>query len=301
MPEQVQIIDSNMQLFDYGNVGSVAPAAVNNAVIPCGNNIHAIMFHALSVVPAPLIRAELIADIASIQIELNGELIYDRTVTECLDEYKGEYDKFGALAAPLGTLVVPFTDLRLPIWEQRRGGAIGMLRQGSTAQNPTWNVMTYRLTMDATVATAVQVEVRVLCDRRPPETTGLHIRRLRTTRNIGAVGDNHLNDLPTNFYGINRYDVVTAAGNITSVTVDKDNARVINNAHVDVLDIINDQAGWTPQAGYQTILFNQAADLQGCERLRGAVVKWDMILNCAIAPGAGTVILSEEVHDTIRQ
>ncbi len=301
MPEVAQIIDSNMQMFDYGTVGSVAAAAVNNAVVPVGNNVHALYFHALSAAGAPLTRVQLIADIASVQIELNGELIYDRTATECLDEYKGEFDKYGALAAPLGCLVVPFIDLRLPIWEMRRGAALGMLKRGSTPSNPSWNVLTYRLTMNAVVATAAQIQVRVLCDRRAPEETGLHIRRLRITRNIANVGDNHLNDLPTNFYGINRYDVVTAAGNITSVTVDKDNARVLNNVHVDVLDIMSDEMGWTPQVGYQTIMFNQARDLQGCERLRGAVVKWDVILNCAIAPGAGTVILTEEVHDVIRE
>lgn len=301
MPENAQILDANMQMFDYGNVASVAANAINNQIIPCGNNVHAVYFHALSAVPAPLTRAQLIADIAGIQIELNGELIYDRTATECLDEYKWYYDHFGALAAPLGTLVVPFVDLKLPIWEQVRGGAIGMLKRGSTADNPLWNVLTYRLSMTAAPATAAQIQVRVLCDRRPPEATGLHIRRLRTTRNIAGVGDNHVNDLPTNFYGINAYHIITAAGNVTAWTVDKDNAAIVNNIHVDVMDILSDQASFTPQTGYTSILFNQARDLQGCERLRGQVVKWDVIVNCAIAPGAGTVILSEEVHDTIRE
>ena len=41
------ILDSNVQVFDYGNVASVANNAVNNQVIPVGNNVHAIYFHAI--------------------------------------------------------------------------------------------------------------------------------------------------------------------------------------------------------------------------------------------------------------
>jgi hypothetical protein len=293
-----EALRATMQVHDLGNVPAVAGASVNNVQIHLGNNLHALVFHALSAVPAPLTRAQLIADVVGIQAFLDNELIYDRTATECLDDYLRDFSHLGAMAAPLGVLWVPFVDWHVPVYEQKRGFSIGMLKRGSTMQNPRWHTLTYVLTMTAAPATAAQIQVRAICDTRDPEETGIHMRRLRQTRNIAAVGLNHVNDLPTNYYGINAYHVVTAAGNIRSVSVQKDSRFVMLNADVDVLDTLSDQACRTPVAGYSSIYFNQSRDLHGCERLRNAVVNWDVQLTCAIAPGAGTVILSEEVHDS---
>jgi hypothetical protein len=287
-----------MQVHDLGTVPAVAGAAVNNVQVHIGNNLHALAFHALSAVPAPLTRAQLIADIIGIQIFLDNELIYDRTMTECLDDYLRDFSFMGAMAAPLGVAWVPFVDYHVPVYEQKRGFSIGMLKRGSTVQAPRWHTLTYVVTMAAIPATVAQIQVRAHCDTRDPEETGIHMRRLRQTRNIPGVGLNHVNDLPTNYFGINAYHVVTAAGNIRSVSVQKDSRFVMLNTDVDILDTLADQACRTPVAGQQSIYFNQTRDLHGCERLRNAVVNWDVQLTCAIAPGAGTVILSEEVHDS---
>ncbi len=292
---------ATMQVHDLGNVPSVAGAAVNRIQLNIGNNVHALQFHALSAVPAPLTRAQLIADIASIQIFLNAELIYDRTATECLDDYLRDYSKFGALAAPLGILDCPFVDRSLPVYEQMRGGALGMLKRGSTAEKPLWNTLTYQLTMTAAPATVAAIEIRAICDTRDPEFTGLHIRRLRTTADITAVGVNHVNRLNRDFYGINAYHVALGAGTITYVQVKKDNRFVIATTHVDVLNTLADLAGKTPPATHQSIYFNMTNDLNGCERLRDAVVDWDVQLTATVAPGAGSVILSEEVWDEVRE
>jgi hypothetical protein len=301
MPELIstnpEALRATMQVHDLGAVPAVGAAAVNNIQVHIGNNLHALAFHCLSAVPAPLTRAQLITDIAGIQIFLDNELIYDRTATECLDDYLRDFSFMGAMAAPLGVLWVPFVDYHVPVYEQKRGFSIGMLKRGSTPQSPRWHTLTYVLTMTAAPATTAVIEVRAHCDTRDPEETGIHMRRLRQTRNIAAVGLNHVNDLPTNYYGINAYQIVTAAGNIRSVSVQKDSRFVMLNADVNLLDTLADQAQRTPVAGYQTIQFNQTRDLHGCERLRNAVVNWDVQLTCAIAPGAGTAILSEEVHD----
>ncbi len=292
---------ATMQVHDLGNVPSVAGAAVNRIQLNIGNNVHALQFHALSAVPAPLTRAQLIADIASIQIFLNAELVYDRLVTECLDDYLRDYSKFGALAAPLGILDCPFVDRGLPVYEQMRGGALGMLKRSSTPEKPQWNTLTYQLTMTAAPATVAAIEIRAICDTRDPEPTGLHIRRLRTTADIAAVGVNHVNRLDRGFYGINAYHVALGAGAISYVQVKKDNRFVIATSHVDVLNTLAHLAGKTPVATHQSIYFNMTNDLNGCERLRDAVVDWDVQLTTPVAPGAGSVILSEEVWDEVRE
>lgn len=298
-----EALRSTLQIHDLGTVPSVAAAAVNRIQVNIGNNVHSLQFHALSAAGVPLTRAQLIADILAMQVFLNAELIYDRTTTENLDEYKWDYDYKGALAAPLGVLDVPFVDRHVPVYEQMRGGALGMLKSSSTPEKPQWNTLTYVLTMGAVVATAAQIQVRAVCDTRDPEPTNLHIRRLRTSADIAAAAAvNHVNRLDRAFYGINCYHIVLGAGAIVQVTVQKDNRFLFFNTHIDVLAILADLADRTPQAGYQSILFNLARDINGCERLRDAVVNWDLLLTTgAVAPGAGTVILTEEVWDTVRE
>jgi hypothetical protein len=296
-----EALRSTMQVHDLGNVPSVAVSAVNRRQLDIGNNIHALQFHALSAAGVPLTRAQLIADIASIQIFLNSELIYDRTTTEALDDYLRDYSKFGALAAPLGVLDCPFVDRALPVYEQMRGGALGMLKKGSTPEKPQWNTLTYVLTMNAVVVTTAQIEIRAICDTRDPEATGMHIRRLRTTGDIAAVGMNHVNRLSRDMYGINAYHITLGAGNISYITVKKDNRYPLYNVHQDTMATLMDLAGKTPVATYQTILFNLTNDLNGCERLRDAVVDWDLQLTTTAAPGAQATILTEEVWDEIRE
>lgn len=298
-----EALRSTMQSHDLGSVPSVAGAAINRIQVNIGNNVHALQFHALSAAGAPLTRAQLIADIVGIQVFLNAELIYDRTATENLDDYKRDYDKFGALAAPLGILDVPFVDRGLPVYEQMRGGALGMLKKNSTPEAPQWNTLTYVLTMTAAPATAAQIDVRAICDTRDPEPTGMHLRRLRTSADIAAAtAVNHVNRLNTGYYGINAYHFVAAAGALVRLTAQKDSRFVYFNTHVDELDIVADLIGKTPQAGYQSVYFNRTNDINGCERLRNAVVNWDLQwLTGAAPPGAGTVILTEEVWDEVRE
>jgi hypothetical protein len=182
-----------------------------------------------------------------------------------------------------------------------RGGALGMLKKGSTPERPQWNTLTYVLTMNAVVATTAQIEIRVICDTRDPEATGMHMRRLRTTGDIAAVGVNNVNRLSREMYGINAYHITLAGGNISYITVKKDNRYPLFNVHQDTMAILMDLAGKTPVATYQTILFNLTNDLNGCERLRDAVVDWNLQLTATVAPGAQAVILTEEVWDEIRE
>lgn len=290
------ILPTTLRSWRYANLNSVAASAVNTFAIETANNIHAVFLYFASAVPAPLTRAQLITDVATIRAFLNGELIYDRTATEALDEYKYHFDKFGALAAPLGTIVIPFMNFNLPVFDQRRGYALGMVN--SRGGN---NSLTLEVTMTAGVATAATGEVHVLTDVYPPEQTGLHMRRLRTTRDLMGTGDLFITDLPRSYYGIATYAIVTAAGNIDRISVTKNREFVFKEQHVDVMRIMQDMAGRTPQAGYEHIDFTLGNDLHAVEQLQGVAGEWNVIPHALIAPGAGTVILSEEVHTTIRE
>ena len=285
---------TTLRTWRQANINSVAASAVNNFQIATQNNIHGVQLRFASAVPAVLSRAELIVDVASVRAWLNGELVYDRTATEALDMYKFHFDKYGALAAPLGVISISFMNANLPVFDQRRGFALGMKKASGG-----WNTLTMEVTMTAGVATAATCEVQVITDVYQAEVTGAHMRRLRTTRDLTGTGQIHVPNLKTEFHGIAGYHIVD--GNPTRVQVSSNGDMIYKDLSLDSLAIMMDQAGRTPQAGYTHIPFDLSNDLHCYERLGMDVKNWDVELTSAVAPGAGTVILSEEVHTTIAE
>lgn len=287
-----------LQTWRFGNLASVAASAVNTFQIQSGNNIHQINLKFNSVVPAPLTRAQLITDVAGVRVWLNGDLIFDRTATQILDDYKWTFDKYGALAAPLGVLPITFLNHNLPVWDQRRGFALGMLKTGGVPGVGPYNTLTVEVSMTAAVATAATGEVHVISDQYAQEPTGLHIRRLRTTRDLLGVGENIINDLPRTHYGLLAVHIVTAL--MTRLSVVYDNSFLYRDIDVDSLSILCDQAGYTPQTGYAHIPFCLGEDLWSNFPFAG-LSRFELLPTFSAAPGAGTVVLTDEIWDGVRE
>ena len=287
-----------LQTWRAGNLASVAASAVNSFKIETGNNVHGIQlkFAAAGGV-TPLTRAQLITDVASVRMWLNGELIFDRTATQILDLYKYEWDKYTALAAPLGVLVISCMNKRVPIWDQARGFALGMMKTGGTPGQGPYNTLTMEVTMTAGVATAVVGEVHVVSDLYPQEATGLHVRRLRTTRDILAVGANLINDLPRTAFGLLSVHIASAL--MTRLTVSYNDSMLYKDLDVDGLSLLLDQAGLTPQ-GYAHIPFDLGEDVHSYLPFTG-MNKFELQPTFSGAPGAGTVVLTEEVWTSVRE
>ena len=210
-----------LQTWRMGNLASVAASAVNTFEIKTGNNIHQLQLKFNSVVPAPLTPAQLITDVAGVHAWMNGDLIFDRTATQILDDFKFNFDSNVALAAPLGVLPITFMNHKLPVWDQRRGFALGMLKSNGTPGQGPYNTLSMEVTMTAGVATAATAEVHVVSDMYAQEPTGMHVRRLRTTRDLLAIGENIINDLPRTYYGLLNVHIVTALLTRLSVVYDE--------------------------------------------------------------------------------
>ncbi len=284
----------------WGNLASVAASAVNSFVIPTGDNIHAIMLYFRSIVPAALTRAQLITDVASVRCWLNGELIYDRTATENLDDYLYDYSRNVALAAPLGVMVIPFTNDWLPVWDQRRGSALGMLKTGGKPGVGPYNTLTMEVTMTAGVATAAACEVHVVTDLYDQEPTGMHVRRLRTTRDLMAIGDNFVQDLPRNATGL--LGVRLTDVNVSRVDVMADNRYIYRDLEIQTHQVMQHMSGRTPQvATYSDLRFDLGDDIWSFLPLQGLSKLVFNFNAAAVAPGAGTVICTEEVWDHVRE
>lgn len=292
-------IPTILSTWRYGNVPSVAASADNQFVLPVGDNVHAIMFTFLSAVPAPLTRAQLIIDVARLQLLLNGEVIYDRTATEALDEYLHYFSKYGAMAAPLGTIVCDCMNYTLPVFDQRRGAALGMLKSNGVPGQGPYNTLTARVVMTAGVATAATCEIHIVTDLYPQEATGMHVRRTRTTRDLGAAADNWISDLPRSAYGLINLRVTDTG--IDRIDVIADSRYIYRDINWQTLQILLDQAGLTPQvATYTDIPFNLGNDIHSCLPYRG-LSKLLINLHATVAPGAGTVLLLEELWDHVRE
>jgi len=287
-----------LQTWRMGNLASVAASAVNTFEIKTGNNIHQIQLKFNSVVPAPLTRAQLITDVAGVRAWINGDLIFDRTATQILDDYKFNFDHFGALAAPLGVLPITFMNHKLPVWDQRRGFALGMLKSNGTPGQGPYNTLTMEVTMTAGVATAATGEVHIVSDQYAQEPTGMHVRRLRTTRDLLAIGENIINDLPRTYYGLLNVHIVTAL--MSRLSVVYDNSYLYRDVDVDSLAILMDQAGYTPQAGYAHIPFNLGEDLWSNFPFAG-LSRFELLPTFTAAPGAGTVVLTDELWNGVRE
>jgi hypothetical protein len=296
--QQVTVTPTILSTWRHGNLASVAASAVNSGIIPVGDNVHSVNFCFKSAVPAPLTRAQLITDVASVRLFLNGETIFDRTTTQILDDYKYKHDHLGALAAPLGTLVCDCMRSDLEIWDQYRGAALGMLKTGGTPGQGPYNVLSYEVTINAGVATAATCEIQVVTDLYPQESTGMHLRRLRTTRNLMATGDNFIIDLPRGAKGLSALHVVTAVMDRVDVTADT--REIYHGLDWDSLRVMLNQAKFTPQTGYSHIPFNLGRDLWSFLPY-GGLSKFIINVHTTAAPGAGAVILLDEVWDSVKE
>jgi hypothetical protein len=302
MAEQAPpITPTVLQTWHQGNIASVANNAVNTFEVRTGNNVHGlnIAFKAVGGI-TPLTRAQMITDVVGFRAWINGELIYDRTTTQILDRYLTLWNKYGALAAPLGVLPIRFTNARMPVFDQRRGFAIGMLKSGGRPGAGPYNVLTCEVTMGAAVATAVVGEIHVVSDQYAQEPTGLHMRQLRTTRDLlGAGIPNVINDLPRSAYALSNVSIVTAQV-FERASVLYDSSYLYRDLDSASLAIMQDEAGLTPQTGYIDLPFDLGEDLHSSFPFYG-LSSFELQVQTSVAPGAGTAILTDEVWDKVRE
>ncbi len=295
MPMVKDIIASVTRLRRYGDVPNVGASGFGTGVINIKKTVQSIRFRALSGAGAPLTRAQLIADIASVRILMSGTPIVDLTATQILDLYKYYLDAKVALAAPLGELVIPFGRWDLPAWGLNRAFGLGMVRKNGGG----YHTLQYEVTFTAGLATAATVEVHVEHDLYAEEPLGYHVRRLRTTRSFAGTGEQVIDDLPRTPHGVLAYHFDLTAGTLARMTIIKDGDLVYDQTPYDTITVKAKESGRTVQATMASIPFDLANDLNGYEELGSGVREWMVKPNWSVAPGAGYFIVSEEIWDDV--
>ena len=265
------------------------------------NNIHFLMFEARSAADAVLSRAQMITDFAWLEIKMGSDVIYRMTPTHGLDLYKYYFDHLGALAAPLGTRVVPFVRPNMPAFDVGRVFGLG-LKKTADPNDHTLHTLSYTLMCNAGLVTAATVTVHALHDLYDPEPPGLHIRTVEYTRSHTAASIERITDFPKTHVGqlAYRWD----AGTCTSIRVKKNGVVLLDDMRpTGALAIWQDMCKRTPQTGYTHLDFaltpGVGGDLNGYERLGAGVAEWEVAPTWSVAPGAGYTVVSEEIHDGI--
>ena len=291
------VIPTTYRWVNFGTVPNVGASGVGFGVIPTEMNVHFIDLYLTASAGTVLTRAQMIADIDSIEIKLNGELIVDSTPTYLLDLYKFHFDKFGALSAPEGVLRIPFVRKNLPVWGLNRAFALGMKRSNGQG----WNSLSYKVKFTSGLTTLAKAEIIVVGDSYPSEPTGQHIRILQTTRDLTDTGWLRIPDFNVTPQGILAYHILDT--NPTRFRVTKGRDQVMGDTPYETLKIMMDEAGRTPQTNWTHLPFDLANNVNGFEWLSGYVQQnaWLIELYAGTAPGAGTVIVSEEVWDGVKE
>lgn len=288
---------TSLQIRKLKNVSGIAASAFCSDVIAgVENNVHFIIFLAKAAGGAVLTRAQLITDFARVTIKLDGTPIFNVATTAILDLYKYYYDYMGALAAPLGCLVIPFVRPNMPAFDVGRAFALG-LKKSPDPNDHQFHTLSYELVCNAGLVTASTVQVYVMHDLYDPETPGLHVRTLELTRSNTATGEEVITDLPKSHVGALAYH--WAAGTCTSLKVIKNGVMRLDSVDVNAYALAQDMAKRTPQSGYTHLDFALSNDLNGYEPLGAGVVSWDVRPTWSGAPGAGYVLVTEEIHDGI--
>jgi len=281
-----------------GNVPNVAASGRGSNVLSgIANNLHFLTFLFRAAGGAVLTRAQLLVDVARIEVRMGAEPIVSATVTQLLDLYKYYWDKFGALGAPLGCIVVPFIRPNQPAFDIGRAFALGM-KKNSDPNNYELHTLSYTVVFNAGLVTAATGEVYVEHDRYAPEPPGLHVRTLEITKSHTAVSQERIVDFPRTQVGVLAYHWAPT-GVCTNITVIKNGQTILENVNTNVMQIQQDRAGRTPQATYTHLDFALSNDLNGYEPLGAGVVEWQVLPTWSTAPGAGYSVVCEEIHDGV--
>jgi hypothetical protein len=280
-----------------GNVPNVAASGRGSMVLSgIANNLHYLFFLFRAAGGAVLTRAQLITDIARFEIKMGTEVIANVTTTRLLDLYKYYYDCYGALAAPLGVIPIPFIRPKMPAWDVGRAFGLG-LKKNADPNDTQLHTLSYTVTFNAGLVTAATGELWVGHDIYDPETPGLHVRTIEITKSQTGTGVDRIVDLPRTHVGTLAYH--WDAGTCTNMTVIKNGQVIMDNVNMNVMAIMQDMAGRTPQTNYTHLDFALSNDMNGYERLGAGVVEWDIRPTWTAAPGAGYTLLCEEIHDGV--
>jgi len=280
-----------------GTAKDLSPIGASNRAtgsIETMRTIHWIHLNCLSAAGVGLTRAQMITDIASITVKMNGvPLVNGISVTELLDLYKYWFDSKVAYT-PVGNLSIPCVRNNLPVAGFNRAFGWGMKAPGGGQ-----NSLTIEIVQTAGLVTLSQVEVYYEYDLFPPEPLGQHVRLTPYTRSFTGTGILDITDLPKEkAEAVLAYHFHDTAGTMTSIEVIHNNVQVFERVPMDVLNIRAHRAGRTRQANYFHVDFAVQNDLANGLPM-GVGTCWQLALrpSYSVTPGGAFTIIEEGVYN----
>jgi len=229
------------QLKRQADLTGVAAGGVSTMMLPAAGVHHGLHLVVRSAAGVGLTRAQMITDIGSIVLRLNGDRKIDVTMTALLDIWKYYFDQY-VVHTVAGAIPIPFVRPSYPLMETREAMAWGMADVQSYTLEVTWN---------AGLATAASCEVYCeIEDRTAP--LGRHLCIETHPQNFGSTGDQDVTTLPfaDPSMGYIALHFTNGSGQIDALTVNVNNNDAIDEIPSELNAHLLKQAGRNAQSGY---------------------------------------------------
>lgn len=216
-------------------------------------NMYGIYLRCLTSGGVELTRAQILNDITSIVVRINGTVIVDANATFLLDLQKYYGDSINA-GNVNGIIPINFTPRHLALASERALYAIGP--KGI-------NDVSIEVTI-AAIAQVSQIQVYVEVDYLQPREIGQHVRIEKFPQVFSTTGVQQLTQLPflePNALGYLAYHVKYSAGSLDKVTVKRNGSEVFQQLAAKLNQVILNLRRRTPQSGYFHVDFGKNDDL----------------------------------------
>jgi hypothetical protein len=224
------------------------PAASGRVQFPIdtARNVHGVHMH-WTIAGVAATEAEMKAQIGTVRVWVGGKRIWELTATQILDLYHYYHDKDGVLTFA-GQLPLIFTPAMLPLNEATKGYALGMLSDRDQSKRNTFVV---EVNMTAGPITVDGCEVQLEYDDEKPASIGYHVRWIPYGTTWAAISRQTLDQIAheTNALAVLGYHIPTT-GTITRVEHTINDADIISDLPVDLINLDLNRAGRSPVASY---------------------------------------------------
>lgn len=250
------------QIKKQPNMTGISSGSLATGSIPTSGLHRATYLRCLNSSGVALTRTQIEADIGDITVRINGEIILEASVDLLFDLQRYYGDKNGA-----GNVdgIVPIfwglpyfkTDLERSVYD------LGMANVRSFTVEAKIDGVAALSTIE--ILSEVENTSRIL---------GAHRRITKFPRNFSSTGVQELSDLPKDDQntGYIAMHVEESAGRIDQVTLKRNTTDIINELDAKLNQVLLEDSGRTPQAGYFHIDMARSNDIAGIIRM--GVLDW---------------------------
>ncbi len=274
------------QIIKQPSVRGIAASALATADVPAKGTHFAAFLRCLTSAGVELTRAQMLADISDIYVDLNGQRIYDVSAKLLLDlqKYYGDADGAGNVD---GIIPIYFARPHLSTFAERSLYAIGMNKVDSF-------VITLKLASSLAQLAYAEVYSEITPEERE---VGQHYQIKKYPQSFSSTGLQEVTSIPkqdaTVAYGA--LHIEAGSGTFDYVTVKLGTQNIHDNVCPNLNKVMLQRELRTPQSGYYHVDFARNRDMGSILPMAG-VKDFRTQINWKTAAPGNFNIFAEELH-----